>query len=405
MRKKKEKHGQPTYSKYHGNGRGAKSKSQHSILARHEKRLADYNNKEERLKKLDSKIQTLRKEHVALSKERSYKVIDNSSLDAIGKLDLRLMAIDQEMRDLELQKVEIEQDADVIEYLLESSNIVQDFAMLDDKEIELLDLSDITREQAQELAEIRVKKARLVDDYLTKFEEGYIPNRNLYSDENVKCTDCDEYLVALEGFSVCMSCGISKHTIEQSGDLSFKELQDYDYRPQFTYEKESHLQDWLRRFQAREETDIPQDVLDGVILEAKKERVQLHNLTEDKVKRYLKKLKLNTYYEHVIAIINRINGRPPFHLTQEVQDKIRTMFQQIQPLFEKHKPPGRKNFMSYSYVLCKFFLILNLPEFAVYFPLLKSPDKLRAQDEIFKKIVADMAVIDKSVDWRFFPSF
>ena len=39
-----------------------------------------------------------------------------------------------------------------------------------------------------------------------------------------------------------------------------------------------------------------------------------------------------------------------------------------------------------------------------HFPLLKSADKLRQQDEIFKKIVADMAKIDKSIDWVFYPT-
>jgi hypothetical protein len=80
------------------------------------------------------------------------------------------------------------------------------------------------------------------------------------------------------------------------------------------------------------------------------------------------------------------------------------MFQQIQDPYEKYKPPSRKNFLSYSYTLCKFFQILNLHEFAKYFPLLKSNDKLRQQDDIFKKIVGHMSEIDKTTKWVFYPS-
>jgi hypothetical protein len=127
-------------------------------------------------------------------------------------------------------------------------------------------------------------------------------------------------------------------------------------------------------------------------------------LTEDKVKKYLKKLNLNEYYDNVIAIINRLNKRPPFTLTTELEEKIKSMFRQIQEPFEKHKPKNRKNFLSYSYTLHKFFQILNLHEFCKYFPLLKSNDKLRQQDEIFKKIVAEMAMKDKTVNWVFYPS-
>jgi len=80
------------------------------------------------------------------------------------------------------------------------------------------------------------------------------------------------------------------------------------------------------------------------------------------------------------------------------------MFRQIQEPFIKHKPPSRKNFLSYAYILYQFFKILGLNEFAKYFPLLKSADKLRQQDEIFKKIVADMAEVDKSIHWVFYPT-
>lgn len=406
MRKRKEKHGEPTFSKYGGNGKMVRSKCQHSILAKHDKKIKEFQNKDERLKKIDQSINALRKEQACLNKERSFNNIDNkATLEDINKLELRLMSIEETIKNLQETRNIIDSEVDLVDYLLESSEIVHEYIQIDERESSLLDITDVSHEQAQELAELRVRKAKLVDEYLVKFEEGYISNQNLYNNENVKCAECNEYFIELNGFSVCMSCGLSKNTVEQSGGLSFKELQDYDYRPQFTYEKESHLQDWLRRFQAKEETDIPQEVLDGVIFEASKERVPLQNLTEDRVKRYLKKLKMNTYYEHVIAIINRINGRKPFRLTPEVEEKIRAMFHQIQPLFEKHKPVSRKNFLSYSYCLNKFFLILNLPEFSKYFPLLKSPDKLRAQDEIFKKIVADMAQIDKTVNWRFFPSF
>ena len=168
----------------------------------------------------------------------------------------------------------------------------------------------------------------------------------------------------------------------------------------------SHLEDWLRRFQAKENRQIPTEILDKVILEARKERVQdLNTLTEDKVKRYLKKLNLNEYYDNVIGIINRINSRPPFKLTPEIENKIKMMFSQMQEPYEKHKPQNRKNFLSYSYTLHKIFQILGLHEFSKYFPLLKSADKLRQQDEIFKKMVDELAEKDKTIKWAFYPSF
>ena len=49
------------------------------------------------------------------------------------------------------------------------------------------------------------------------------------------------------------------------------------------------------------------------------------------------------------------------------------------------------------------FLILNLPEFAKYFALLKDYGKLRQHDETFRKIVEELARTDDKTNWRFFP--
>jgi hypothetical protein len=220
------------------------------------------------------------------------------------------------------------------------------------------------------------------------------------------CKMCNTVLEDDSGYTVCKSCGITRNDIHFSKDLSYKELQEYEHKPRFGYEKMSHLEDWLNRFQAKENRVIPPDVLDMIKLELQKERiVDFKNVSESKVKWYLKKLNLNDYYDNVINILNRISGRPPFILTPEIDEKIKQMFSQIQEPFRKYKPENRKNFLSYSYFLNKFFLMLKLPEFAEYFPLLKSPDKLRQQDEIFKKIVVYMKDRDSSVEWKFFPSF
>jgi hypothetical protein len=251
---------------------------------------------------------------------------------------------------------------------------------------------------------IHDKRRELIDVYLDRTNQGSISRRHLYI-HNV-CKQCNIELEAEEGYHVCMSCGASESTIHFSKDLSYKELQEYEHKPHFRYDRMTHLNDWLKRFQAKENRVIPQDVLDMVRLELKKERYTDYNeITEATIKRYLKKLNLNDYYDNVISILNRISGRPPFILTQEINLKLRIMFSQTQQPFQMFKPEDRKNFLSYPYFLNKFFLILKLPEFAEYFPLLKSTDKLRQQDEIFKKIVDYMKPRDSTVDWEFFPSF
>lgn len=115
------------------------------------------------------------------------------------------------------------------------------------------------------------------------------------------------------------------------------------------------------------------------------------------MKKILKQLKLTNYYEHITYIISKLSGVPPPTINRETEEKIRLMFRQVQPSFEKHCPKLRTNFLSYSYVLHKFFQLLELDEFIKYFPLLKSRDKLKQQDQIW-------ALICKDLNWDFIPS-
>jgi hypothetical protein len=396
MRKKKEKHGTPNYSKKYG-GFVNKSKSIHSIMHKHEKRLEDFKNKDGRLKVIKDKINGLKRESNKLSKDKSYKVLNDEN---VSDMIVRLNNIDIEIKKLEMEFKVIESGEDEIEYLLESSYLMSEYMTLEDQETVLLENND---DHSDELNDIINKKNRLIDEYMLKFENKCYNHKRVT--QNLNCQNCNVPYDIEEGYLVCSLCGLCDNAIIHAEDLSFKEMRDYEYRPQFTYDKMSHLDDWLRRFQSKENRVIPQEVLDKVILQAKKEKVQnLNLLTEDKVKKYLKRLNLNEYYDNIIGIINRINGRPPFKLTTEIETKVKMMFQQIQKPYEKYKPSGRKNFLSYSYCIHKLFQILGLHEFSTYFPLLKSVDKLRQQDDIFKKIVAEMSEQDKSVKWVFYPS-
>ena len=73
------------------------------------------------------------------------------------------------------------------------------------------------------------------------------------------------------------------------------------------------------------------------------------------------------------------------------------MFKLISAPFENNKSKERLNFLSYSFVLHKFFQLLEMDEYLKYFPLLKSREKLRLQDSIWKKIC-------KELRWEYIPS-
>lgn len=130
----------------------------------------------------------------------------------------------------------------------------------------------------------------------------------------------------------------------------------------------------------------------------KKNRIKTIDYTQiQTIKNILKKLKLNEYYEHIAYIISKITGQPAPTINRETEEKLKKMFDKIQEPFEKYCPKNRINFLSYSYVLHKFFQLLELDNYIKCFPLLKSRTKLRIQDEMWKKICEDCK-------WQFYPS-
>jgi uncharacterized Zn finger protein (UPF0148 family) len=188
-----------------------------------------------------------------------------------------------------------------------------------------------------------------------------------------------------DGILVCPTCGSEEYMLVVSDFPSFRDPPKE--RNNYAYKKINHLNEILNQFQAKESTIIPDEIMHEVICEIKKRRIQnVAELTEKDMREILKKLNRSKYYEHATHILSRLNGNPPPTITPEIEEKVRAMFQEIQAPFLLYCPDDRTNFLSYSYILFKFFELLELDEYKVYFPLLKSRDRLIQHDQIWKKI-------------------
>jgi len=79
-----------------------------------------------------------------------------------------------------------------------------------------------------------------------------------------------------------------------------------------------------------------------------------------------------------------------FKIPRGIEEKLCEMFHKIQEPFLKHCPADKSNFTSYNYVINKCLHIIKHPEYAKYFPLLKSKDNLYKADMIWKKICQEL---------------
>ena len=197
---------------------------------------------------------------------------------------------------------------------------------------------------------------------------------------------------------VCDGCGRIIATLI-SEELTYLEEQETSEKiVNYSYKRENHFNEWLSQFQAQETTTIPPEVIDQLRNELKKMKIKaLSEITHARVRTLLKKLKLNKYYEHVPYIANIMSGIKPPSMPQELEERLRIMFKDIQKPFDDNCPTERKNFLSYSYVLYKFCELLSEDSYLKYFPLLKSKEKLYQQDVIWKKICSVL-------NWEYIPT-
>lgn len=185
---------------------------------------------------------------------------------------------------------------------------------------------------------------------------------------------------------ICEKCGEVRPYVE-----SYSQREDTEGGG-MAYKRINHLTECLNALQGKEGTTVPDEVIEKVRAEFKKNRISsTSDIKPAKVKQYLKKLGYAAYYENIHTIANAISGMPTLKLSQALEKKLKDMFHLIQDPFYKHKSPKRKNFLSYNYVLYKFCELLGEDDLLIYFPLLKCQKNLHVQDTIWKKICSELS--------------
>lgn len=294
-------------------------------------------------------------------------------------------------------------ETEEIEYLLKAAPFIKRLENYDDP----VDREETPLRSGSGLdgviKETRVsKRSQTFADYLETVEGKCLDSkmRGSSADDIYTCPCGESYSYnTVLSTLICETCGRTQYHIEgTSRNLSYTEEVTANSSQVFTYNRFSHLCEWLNSIQAKENTDVPEHVIEAVKAEFRKEgTITRGDIKPTKVRAYLKKLGLAKYYEHQTYIAYMLNGTPPPTFPRELENKFKTMFLTVQAPFERHCPPSRKNFLSYQYVLYKFCELLGERKYLKYFKLLKSHTKLHEQDVIWKKIC-------EQLDWEYVPS-
>ena len=235
-----------------------------------------------------------------------------------------------------------------------------------------------------------------VQKYLSNLDESFI-DINKFIVESDICQYCRKgELIPIdhEGIMVCNKCHKHIQYLVENEKPSYKEPPKEACF--YAYKRINHFREILAQFQAKETTQIPEEVLENIKNQIRKERIDLSQLNNKKAKDILKKLGYNKYYEHIPFIKDKLGIKPPV-MTQDLEESLCNLFMEIQGPYAKFCPDDRVNFLNYYYTVYKLCELLDQTQFLPYFPMLKDREKRIEQDEIWKKIC-------QSLDWEFIPT-
>jgi hypothetical protein len=246
-------------------------------------------------------------------------------------------------------------------------------------------------EKDNSLSENRNKN--IVQKYLSNIDETFIDMNSFVKSTDI-CQSCYKgEMIPLddEGVLICNVCAVSIPYLIENEKPSYKEPpKEVCF---YAYKKINHFKEILAQFQGKETTQIPEDVIEQIQQQIKKERIYLEQLTHYKTKEILKKLGFNKYYEHIAFIKNKLGLKPPV-FSPELEDTLCNLFMEIQSPYSKTCPDYRVNFLNYYYVLFKFCELLGENQYLSDIPMLKDREKLIEQDETWKKMCIEL-------DWEF----
>jgi hypothetical protein len=256
-----------------------------------------------------------------------------------------------------------------------------------------------TAPEREDVGQAYAQSRKFYQQYWKNVNRDYInPQDFVVSSDRCPFCDTGEMVPQEEdGILICNNdrCGkFVMHMVDSSKPNNKEPPNEVSYT---AYIRLNHFKEILSQFQAKETTQIPQDVIDTIRARIKKERItDMKQINYDKMREILRKLGLNKYFEH-IQYINSMFGIKPPVMTEELHETLCVLFIEIQQPWAIHCPPNRTNFFNYTYTLYQLCVLLDQTQYLPYIPMMKDRDKQLEQDMIWKAVCNDL-------DWEYFPT-
>ena len=371
------------YTTYINNNKNSVSTT---LDIKHQEKVKEFESYDEQLKKKNSQYKKYLKQLDELNNIKSSDLtIEINQKKATLKNEIESIKIDIDK--LKNRTDEINYYEDTIDILLEyynanNPNLYQVQAPIPISTI--IDINDIFKKKQN--VNSSTDKSKLYDKYMKVVHNTNTKKiKNTFTVKNCPKCKVEKTIHLSDGLVICNQCGDTDIILLETDKPNYKEA--VIETKVCAYKRSNHLSEILNQLQAKESTEIDEEIYSMIKEELKIQRITNYKLLDHKImKKILKKLKLNKYYEHIHHIINNLNNLPPPSMTREQEENIKKTFKDIQKPFQIYRPKKRKNFLNYNYILHKICELYEYDDFLPYFPLLKSRTNLEEQDIVWEKI-------------------
>ena len=372
------------------NNKNAPIKVMHTLDMKHSDLLEEFKNDE------DNIIPQLINDRLKL-KEQLLKLKNDDLLEGMTIQD-KIKNINETIKKLKLKKKTyfLNNSKHIFEYFEEKKTISIGMNNKNNSNVlnKFFKIKDISNNSPNEIKSNNLAKYwKNVNNEITNIQDYIIPNDICHFCSNGEFIPREE-----EGIMICNNnnCGRFIHYVHDSSKPSNKEPPN---EPSYTaYIRLNHFKEILSQFQAKETTQIPEEVIENITNRIKKERIKdiQKELNYDKMREILRKLGYNKYFEHIQFINSKFGIRPPI-MNEQLHETLCFLFIEIQKPWAVHCPPNRTNFFNYTYTLYQLCVLLDQTQYLPYIPLMKDREKQLEQDQIWCKVCKDL-------DWEYHPT-
>ena len=201
------------------------------------------------------------------------------------------------------------------------------------------------------------------------------------------CSECHSTKLTLiedTSFLVC-SCGNQIELLDDGP--TFKDSERVNMASRYTYSCKGHFIEAMNRFEGKQSTEIPDEVIDTLKKEMELHKLTKKTVTKDHLYMFLSEKDLSDYYADLNLIFFIITDKPPPDIT-DYRAELLEMFDQIEEAYREVKDEGRLNSLNVNWKLYKLLQLIDFPDIRKDdFFCLKTPAKQGEHEQKWKDMI------------------